>query len=167
MKEEKERKKLFESIAERLLNESKHAMVVEAENRCREMLSRTVAEIRHEVFNIESSVSTRITNLESKLNQISIRIDEMQIENNKSHANLHEEILSSNRECKLAIENERNKRLTSLKKIHDQHELSMSNIQNSLNQNKAESVNAVTALNEDIRVHSKELTSLKDKLDEM
>lgn len=167
IREEKEMKKLFETIAERLLNENKYSIVTETENRCRDMLARTIAEIRHEIFNIESSVSTRIVNLEGKLNVIHSRIDEIQLENNKKLCNLQEEISALSKESKVAVENERNKRLTTLKKIHDQYDANLNNLQQAVNQNKTESTNAVNALNEDLRVHSKELASFKDKLDEM
>ncbi len=160
-------KKLFEGIADRLLNDHMHEIVIEMEGKCNEMIHKRISELRHDIFNVESSVSVRIANLEGKINAIKNHIDEVQTENNKKWSSFQEQIVAVSKEAKSSVETERNKRLMTIKKTHDQIEAQMENSRAILNQSKTESMNALNSLHEDFRVHSKELSSLKDKLDEM
>lgn len=167
LKQEKESKKLFESMANKLLGGAKNEIQREMESMCREMVSRSITELRHDLFTMESAMSSRLVNIESKLSQLNTKIEDTHNETNKRISVLQEEVNAVNKELKTSLEAERTKRLTGLKKLNEKTEQELVTISNGLNTARHDHVSAINAMNEDLRVQAKEISSLKEKVDEM
>jgi hypothetical protein len=167
MQQEKEMKKVFENIASKLLSIQRQEMSDELECKCREAVARAMSDLRQEVFSVEAATASRVSNLESKLHTLTMRLDDTQSDINKRLSSVIDDVEHSRKEWKLALESERNKRLTSLKKFGDQHEQSFGALQHVVETNRKDAMTIINSLSEDIRVFAKEVAVVKDKQEDM
>jgi ElaB/YqjD/DUF883 family membrane-anchored ribosome-binding protein len=166
-KEEKEMKKSFETIAKRLLSTACEEIRSDVETRLREIISRTSSEIRHDLISMESTLSSRILSIETKVNSLGNRAEEIHNESTKRIDQVQNDLNVLNSQFSSQLETERNKRLTTAKKLQEKYEQHFQALQNNLSTSKHDQSAAVTALNEDLRLQVKEIANLKEKVDEM
>ncbi len=166
-KEEKDMKKAFESIARKLLSQATEEIRSDVEARFRDVLHRTVSEIRHEVSTIESTISSRLLNLETKANALSNRIEEINTEQTKKIDLIQSSITTFSTQTTQNFETERSKRLVTAKKLQEKFEQQIEAIQTNISAIKHDNNAAANALNEDLRLQVKEVASIKEKVDEM
>lgn len=166
-KEEKDIKKSFETIAKKLLVKGMEDMREELEARFRDTINRTSSEIRHEVSSIENTFSSRLLNLETKVNALSSRIEESHNESTRKIDQLRSDLVALTTQTSQQIETERGKRLVTAKKLQEKFEQQLETIHNNISTTKHDASAAASALNEDLRLQVKEVVSLKEKVDEL
>lgn len=166
-KEEKESRKLFETIASELIEDAKEDIYDELESKCKELVLRSVSELRHEIFTIESSMSNRITQLETKINNLTTAISESKDETKKKFENLQADISTNQQKMHDEVETERNKRILTYKKLQEKLDQHSQTVTTSFQTQKHDTTGALNTLNDDIRLSVKEVASLKEKVDEM
>ena len=162
-KEEKETKKAFEAIAKKLLKEQLAAFQVQI----RSLISSNMDSVRHDMISIESSLSSRIITLESKVNAMSEKIDHLANQTKNSLEAIQDQQSSNSDLLKANIELERNKRAAHVKKLQDKisliHTESIENIQGL----KKEQDSVSSNLFESSRAQSKDIAALQEKVDEL
>jgi TolA-binding protein len=181
MKEAKETRTVFETIAKKLLHESSLSANQKMENFCLDLINRRLTDVRQDVVMIESSLSARIGQLEYKINDVNSKLTELST--NVVHQNtlLREELCTFTQKFSTGMENERNKRLVAMKKMHNLAERgggtggtggtgdaegsagTAGNASANVNVN----ANAVSALGDELRVQSRELARLRENVDGM
>lgn len=166
-KEEKEIKKTFENIAKKLLAKGLESIREEVEVQIRDSLNRSSSEIRHEVATIESTFSSRLLNLETKMNSLSSRIEETHNENSRKVDQIRQDLTTLTAQATQQIETERAKRLSTAKKLQEKFEQQIEAVQNNISTSKHDATATANALNEDLRLQVKEILGLKEKVDEM
>lgn len=162
-KEEKETKKLFETIAKKLLKEHLATFQVQI----RSLLSANMDSVRHDMISIESSLSSRIVTLESKVSLLSEKLEEITNSSKRAFESLQEQQSSSVDLFKANIEMERNKRIAHVKKLQEKMSLIHSETQENLQSLKRENEIVCTNLHGDLRTQSKDLSVVQEKLDEL
>lgn len=167
LKEQREMTKLFTKIAKEIMQDFQDKITESTEKKCRESVTRGLSDLQREVFLIEGNMSSRLNQLEGKFHQLMSRIEEINTENNKQHEIFHKEISELQSNLKSSLEHERTKRNNNLKKVIYSQEQTTNILHNNLRDVKLELTDSMRSLNEDFKVYTKELSSLKEKVDDM
>lgn len=162
-KEEKETKKLFESIAKKLIKDQLLQFQVQMQS----LISANMDSVRHDMISIESSLSSRIITLESKLSNLSERCEEITMSTKRAMDLIQEQQSSSSDIMKANLELERSKRTAHLKKLHDKISLIHSEAQDNMNSLRKDQETVSSNLHDAIRVQSKDMSLLQERVDEL
>lgn len=162
-KEEKETKKAFEAIAQKLIKEQMATFQVQM----RSLIARNVESIRSDVAAVESSLSSRLVNLEHKINSVNEKVDELNSSTKRTMDGIQEHQTSNLDLIKANLELERNKRAAHVKKLQDKLIQLTTETQEGLQQVRQEQTTTTNSLHEDLRVQARELTLTREKVDEL
>lgn len=117
MREAKETKILFENIAKKLLINSETMLLHKMEGLAMDIANKKYMDLRQDIIMIESSLSSRMNQLEHKVNDINLKVNDISNDIIKQNSLLREDISKLSSQAAANIESERSKRHTSLKKI--------------------------------------------------
>lgn len=166
-KESRETHNLFENIAKDLIIANFGECKNDLEIFCRGLVNKVFSELRQEIGSIESANAVRISNIESKVNAATTKIDTVVAEQNTKIAKLQEELSRYQTESKEAMEVERGKRQSLTKKMQAGDEKSAEDFKKLFLVNKEEQ-NATTAqLSTEIANQAKDISKIKDSIEEM
>lgn len=167
MKEAKETRLLFETIAKKLLAECTSTTNHKLEEFCTEMINKKFTELRQDVVIMESSLSTRIAQVEHKVNEMSTKLADLTTDLVRQNTLLREDHAKLVQQTTDGLEAERQKRLALAKKVQSVVDPQSEQCKAFASAGNKECMSAITSLNEDFRVHSKELTRLKESVDDV
>lgn len=167
MKDGKETRQLFETIAKKLLNQQAAKNKLEMEVFCEDLLNKHMSELRRDLINIESALSSRITNVEAKYTVLENRLHE-------TAANLTSKcdtIIADNQKAidqtNAAIETERIKRLESYKKQSIKSDRVADEIKKLIEDTRADLFIETNNIQQDINLHTIEINRIKDNVEEL
>lgn len=167
MKEAKETRQLFETIAKKLLIDCTTNANHKLEVFCEELINRRFTEVRQDVAIMESSLSSRIALIEHKVNDIGAKLTDLSTDVVRQNTLMREDVAKLSLLSSEGLEAERQKRLAAIKKMQGLAENNTELCKTMINNSSKDYLGAVTSLNEDFRVQSKEITRLKESVDEM
>lgn len=178
MKEAKETKVLFETIAKKLLIQNENNFINKMETICNDMINKKFTELRQDIIIMESAISSRINQIEHKVNDISFKLNDFNQDIIKQNTIMKEDLLKVSKDFTNNIDNERTKRLTSIKKIqtyieqnNEQCKSLISNINNEtmnhilITKEEVNKMNQITK--EDIINQSKDINKIKETVDDL
>lgn len=156
----KETLKSYERIANALFEEKLVHLRQNLEFYCRELINKSFSELRHEILQVESSLSARILQVESThikidgvIEKLNLKIEDIQNGLAKGLSN--------------GIEMERGKRLALSKKIQNQHDNLVSACEKRIGASVKESMNAISSIQQEINENSRDINSMRETIDEM
>ena len=117
MREAKETKILFENIAKKLLINTENMLLHKMEGLAVDIANKKYVDLRQDILLIESSLSSRMNQLDHRVNDINLKVNEITNDMNKQISIVKEDISKLSIQVSANIESERTKRHTSLKKI--------------------------------------------------
>jgi cell shape-determining protein MreC len=167
MKEAKETRQLFETIAKKLLAECTSNTNHKLEEFCVDLINRKFTEMRQDVVIMESSLSTRIAQIEHKVNDMGTKLADLTTDLVRQNTLLREDYTKLSHQTTEGLESERQKRLAVAKKVQAIVDTQAEHCKAFASAGNKECMAAITALNEDFRVQSKELTRLKESVDDV
>ncbi|RYG69595.1 hypothetical protein EON64_02330 [archaeon] len=167
VKEEKETLKLLEKISKKVMKESNTTLLSEMEKKCREMVAKGILELKQELLMTENLNSTRISHMEAKLSTLTSKLDDISAEITKSADKISKENLELQNKLKELIEAERLKRITMVKKAQEKNHDHFTSIENSIQAVKGEHMGFIQDIRDDLRLQTKEVVQLKERLDHM
>lgn len=167
VKEGKELSKLYEGIAKSVVSKELTKMENKIHLYVGELLSKSLSEYRHDVLMMESSISARLSHMESKLSESTAKIDVIQAQCQSMNTQFQGDVLKLTNNLESVVDAEQQKRLDLYKKLQSRDEKKKGEFKDMLAVIKEENVKSVTSLNEDIKVQSQEINRLRDNLDEM
>ena len=167
VKETRETKRLFEAIARKLVEEHVSSANRKVEETCHDMVSRRITELRHDMVVMDSALTTRLTEVENKMNETSTKLNA--VTNDLLHQNslLRDDLSKLSKDCTAGLETERAKRLNGLKKVQMHEELTANECKAMLSSSNADVLRSVGVIAEDMKVQSKEIAKLKETVDDM
>lgn len=166
-KETRETHHLFENIAKDLIIANFGECKNDLEIFCRGLVNKVFSELRNEIGSIESANAARITNIETKVNAVSTRVDTIVAEQNTKIAKLQEELSRYQTESKESLELERGKRQILTKKVKEGDEKTAEDFKKLYLANKEEQNAQAAQLSNEITNQSKEISKIKDTIEEM
>ena len=167
MKEAKETRQLFETIAKKLLTECTTNSNHKLEVFCEDLINRRFTEVRQDVAIMESSLSSRIAQIEHKVNDIGAKLTDLSTDAVRQNTLLREDVAKISHLSSEGLEAERQKRLAALKKMQGMSENNTELCKTMISNASKDYLGAITSLNEDFRVQSKEITRLKENVEDM
>lgn len=162
-KEEKETKKAFEAIAKKLLKDQLATFQLQM----RSLIAANMDNVRHDMISIESSLSSRIITLESKVSVLTEKVEDLSAGMKKNIENVQEQQASNSDLLKASLELERSKRSANIKKLQEKISLIHSDNQEAISAIKKEQEAVSTNLFENVRAQSKDFTLLQEKVDDL
>eukprot|EP00981_Chlorochromonas_danica_P010243 scaffold3058_cov165-Ochromonas_danica.AAC.34 len=172
--EEKEAIKLFEKIAKKAAGASNAILRGEIERkledmdkRYSELITRGLADLRHEMIRTDSITTTRINQLEAKVNNTVNRVEEITQETTVKYDQLKQDIVKIEAITKESLETERSKRINMIKKAHEQNKQCLITIEQDLQTMKTDHGITISKLKENLDSQSKELHDLHDHVEEI
>ena len=171
LKTTKETRQLFERIAKSLVDENALVLQRQLENFCRDQMNKHFSEIRHDLLMMESTLSARISHLETKMlkvdsslgehnTQLTAKVDKIDTKLEDYH-NGTAKMLSD------GLETERGKRLALVKKIQNQFDNLANVFEKRLSDSSKDTANSISILNQDLASHSREIVQMREKIDDM
>lgn len=167
MKEAKETRQLFEAIAKKLLTECTTNSNHKLEVFCEDLINRKFTEVRQDVAIMESTLSSRIAQIEHKVNDIGAKLTDLSTDVVRQNTLLREDVAKHSHSSSEGLEAERQKRLAAIKKMQGMAENNTEMCKTMINNSCKDYMGAITSLNEDFRVQSREIAKLKENVDEM
>jgi hypothetical protein len=167
MKEAKETRLLFETIAKKLLIECTSSSNQKLETFCTDLINKKFAELRQDVVIMDSTLSARIAQVEHKVNDIGTKVADLTTDLVRQNTLLREDLTKVSQHLAEGLEGERQKRLASVKKIQSVAEGQAEQCKALVTGSSKEALAAVSSLNEDFRVQSREISRLKESVDDV
>lgn len=172
--EEKEAIKLFEKIAKKaagasnaLLRNEIERKLEDMDKRYSELITRGLTDLRHEMIRTDSITTTRLNQLETKVNQTVNRLEEFMQENTVKYDQFKQEMVKIESLTKESLETERSKRINMIKKAHEQNKQIFVTLEQDLQTMKTDHSITISKLKEHVDSQSKELHDLHDHVEEM
>lgn len=167
MKEAKETRLLFETIAKKLLTECTSNSNHKLEEFCTDLIIKKFTELRQDVVIMDTTLSARISQIENKVNDFGTKLSDLTTDLMKQNTLLREDVTKISQQSQEGLESERQKRLATTKKLQSIVESQNEHCKAMVTAGCKECMGAVTSLNEDFRVQSKEITRLKESVDDV
>lgn len=167
MKEAKETRQLFEAIAKKLLLECTTNSNHKIELFCEDLINRKFTEVRQDVAVMEATLSSRIAQIEHKVNDIGAKITDLSTDLVRQNTILREDVAKLSQVSSDGLETERQKRLAAIKKFQALSENNTEVCKTMINNASKDYMGAITSLNEDFRVQAKEIARLKENVDDV
>lgn len=167
VKEAKETRQLFEAIAKKLLVECTTNSSHKLESFCTDLINKRFTEIRQDVAIMESSLSSRICQIEHKVNEVGSKLTDISTDVVRQNTLLREELAKLAQGSSMALESERQKRLSSAKKLQSMTESAVEQCKSLVSSSNKDYMGAVTSLNEDFRIQAKEIARIKESVDDV
>jgi hypothetical protein len=167
VKDERERREVFENIATALLQENTNHSSKQLEVYCKDLIEKNFSLIRNDLNIMESSMSAKLSTFETKINYIGNKLDDFQNEFNQK-INIHKlELEKVTNSFFNSLESERGKRLNLAKKINTKDEQNLKDLKILIMQTAQDSGNAINNVDNDLKLQVKEIIRLRDNFDEM
>ena len=160
LKAGKETLKSYEKIANALLEEKSVQLRQNLEFYCRDLINKSFSELRHDILQVESTLSARILQVESTIIKFDGVIEKLNIRTEDIQNGLAKSFSAE-------IEMERGKRLALSKKIQNQFENLVSACEKRIVASTKESTNAISSIQQEVQTNSRDLSSMREKIDEM
>ena len=156
----KETLKSYERIASNLVEENSINLRRRLESYCSELISKGFSELKHDILQVESTLSARILQLESKLNKFDGEFEKLNLKFENTKNDLTKSFSND-------IETERGKRLTMLKKIQSQYDILAGACEKRIAASTQESMRAMSTIQQEVNAHTRDIQSISEKVDEM
>ena len=167
MKLAKETRQLFETIAKKLLLECTTNSNHKLEDFCTDLINTRFTEIRQDVAIMESSLSSRMSQIEHKVNDMGTKLADISTDVVRQNTLLREDFAKLTHHNSETVEGERQKRLASVKKLQTQSDATLEQCKSMVSLSNKDYMGAITSLNEDFRVQAKEIARLKENVDDV
>lgn len=161
-KEDREMRKTFESVAERLLHDHLQQYHVQYKS----MLIRSIEGMKADMLTLESACFSRISTIEKHVETLSSKLDDLNNSTKKNNEVAQEQLSSSMALMKASLEVEREKRTAHIKKLYDKVQKARQEDLEEIKTTRQDNISVVNSLNEDFRTQTRELSSLKEKVDD-
>jgi uncharacterized membrane-anchored protein len=162
-KEERETMKHFANIANKLLKEQ----LSQFQTQIHTLLNRNVETLRNDLLSIESTLSTRIINIEQKFHSLNDRIDDLSRSTKQSNELLKQQMDTQLESVRSTMDLEKNKRSSQMKKLSEKIEEIQEDFHRKLRHTGQEHTTMIQSLQEEVKIQGRECAKLQDKLDQL
>ena len=160
LKSAKETFKSYERIASNLVEENSIHLRRKLESYCSDLISKSFSELKHDILQVESTLSARILQLESKFNKFDGEFEKLNLKFESIKNDLTKGFSND-------IEIERGKRLTMLKKIQSQYDILAGACEKRIAATTQESMSALSSIQQEVNAHTRDINNTREKVDEM
>lgn len=160
LKSAKETFKSYERIASNLVEENSIHLRRKLESYCSDLISKSFSELKHDILQVESTLSARILQLESKFNKFDGEFEKLNLKFESIKNDLTKGFSND-------IEIERGKRLTMLKKIQSQYDVLAGACEKRIAATTQESMSALSTIQQEVNAHTRDINNTREKVDEM
>lgn len=147
LREIRETKKLFDSVAKQLLQDRNSYIHSKLEQMCADIIARKMAEMRQDLIVMDSTFSARISDMESKLEEATKSIAEVTRDLLHQNTAVRDDVTRITAELNKGIETERAKRIASFKKLQLYEDAQINEVRLQVAANKEEGAKEIAKIN--------------------
>lgn len=163
----KEMKKTMEKIVKTMMIERESKLKKTIEDKTKDLVKNAVNDLKLEYSKLETLFLSKISDVEEKQRILATKCEDMNKLIDSKNSALSDEISKLSESSKLAVEKERQKRLEMSKKVHNTNHEEIKTLSTKLENLTGELTKQVQLLHQDVSTQARELSMMRDGVDEL